>query len=182
MKKRLISGAAALLVLCGAIVLVYQRWNHHPAAPAPQASAQPALEKVDLGEWNAGKKVWSLQADKVTYDGTRDNAALTGIRAQFWEGSNVVSEAKSPFASVDTRDRKVEMRGGITIESKVEDSSVRADRISWNGGQQRLHASGSVSFHRGPSVLHCKELWADRALRRVTMEGPVKARFNLEIP
>jgi LPS export ABC transporter protein LptC len=182
MAKRLIFGAAALVLVCGAVVLVYQRWNQHPAPPLPQASAQPALEKVDLGEWSGGRKLWSLQADRVTYDNDRHNAALVGIRAQFWEGKTLVSQARSPFANVDTRDRRVEMGGGIAIDSKLEDASVRAARISWNGGDQRVHATGDVSFRRGNNLIRCRELSADRSLRRVTMQGPIAARFDLEIP
>lgn len=188
MRNRFILGAVVLALLCflvGGIHSSYRAWEKKGASrpiPVQSEKIETQLNGVDLGEWEGGRKVWALKANRVTYDGERRKASLKDIEARFWEAGVLVSTAHSPRAFIDTTDRRVEMGGGISIVSKVEDASVKADGIDWSGGNQRLHATGDVFFHRGKNLVRCTELWADRSLRKVEMNGPVIMRFYMESP
>lgn len=180
MLKRIVLAAFVLGTVAGGVVVSYRSWEKKEAPSPPPPPQQAQLQGTELDEWVDGRKVWSLKSERVTYDGGR-LAVLKQIEARFWEGSRMVSSARSPQATLDLPSRKVQMEGGITIESKMDDASVHADRIDWSGGQRRLHATGDVTFRRGTNVVRCRELWADASLRTVSMQGPVSARFDLEI-
>lgn len=149
---------------------------------AQEVQAPPALEfrGVDLVEFSAGAKVWDLKAVDVHYDPDSQVANLNGIQARFWEGGRVVSTAESPRAVLDSRTRNLVMSGGIRVDSALANTQVRADEVVWQSASQSLHASGSVTFQRGPSQLTGPALWANRSLMKVRMGSPVRARIGLE--
>lgn len=155
------------------------RWTQPRAQDTPPP---PAIEfrGVDLVEFSEGAKLWDLTAESVHYDPDSQVANLNGIEAHFWEGGRIVSTAVSPTAILESRTRDLKMVGGIRVESALANTQVRADQMIWQAASQSLHASGSVTFQRGPSRLMGPALWADRSLMKVRMGSPVRAQIGLE--
>lgn len=179
--KKLLLAASLVLIGLGAWwgVGLVTRWRQPRAQDTPPP---PAIEfrGVDLVEFSEGAKLWDLTADEVHYDPDSQVANLKGIQARFWEGGRVVSTAVSPTAVLDSRTRDLRMGGGIRVDSALANTQVRADQVVWQAASQSLHASGSVTFQRGPSRLMGPALWANRSLMKVRMGSPVRAQIGLE--
>lgn len=155
------------------------------SAPAGQSGAHPSdltrFSGVDLTEYSGSQKLWSLQARQVLGK-PGGQARLVDIHAEFWEGNRMVSRAVSPTATLDTQTHDVRMQGGIVVRSTVASTSIHADEVAWQSGQQELQCTGHVEFQRGPAQFDCQALLASRSLRQVQMKGPIAATLDVEVP
>ena len=182
MRKHLI-GLLVVLLGSGMGWAVF-RLEHLPASPPPTtpATSPPAVEfqGVNLIEFANGAKLWDLDAQHVQYDSDHQVADLEKIRARFWEHGRVVSTAQAPEATLETSTRNLLMKGGISVVSQDANTHLSARQVEWIAASQSLHASGDVTFQRGPSRLTGPELWGDRSLERIRMGKDIQAHVLLD--
>ena len=149
------------------------------AAESPRPSPGITLEGAELTETRDGKKIWDLKAEQVAYMTSPRVAELTGVKTRFYEDGQVVSTGTAPRARFHLGDRKLELTGGIEVIGEGGKAGFSAAAVTVVPDPGHLTAEGDVTFVRGPNRLGASRLVADRALRRVALDGGVVGRFSL---
>jgi LPS export ABC transporter protein LptC len=177
-RSLLILGILGLLGLTGGGLW----WYFTPAAPPPQpvtASEKKAqMESLSLTEIDEGDKRWLLKAAKAEYLNDRHEIRIQDIHLEFYGPENEVIYLRAQEGLVNTKDRDLTLRGGVTL--KRGDFTVRTAEVRYLAKERALVAPEEIVLEGPRAQVSGKGLSIDLNKKRLVLKEHRLTTLKLE--
>jgi hypothetical protein len=146
----------------------------------PEPQFKMTGQKISISWQENGQQKLTAKAIEATGNTISGKAALKKVNADLYENGKLVATLVAPLVEADEKTRVVTATGGVTITSKVPESTIRtveADWIKWYSKDGKLVGNGGVKA-RGPvTSMDASAFVADTRLRNIRiLANPAEAR------
>ncbi|MBI4279458.1 MAG: LPS export ABC transporter periplasmic protein LptC [Armatimonadetes bacterium] len=148
-------------------------------APAPDPGA-PYLEirgTAVTGSDARGRRQWDLRAQSLVVDDAKDVMHMDQVTGTLFRQGAPAITLQAGTGVVRLRTRVVEMGGGVEATS-ADGRRLRAQQMTWSATEDRLVATGGVTFREGNTTINADRLESDVSLQRTRFSGNVRVRLN----
>lgn len=185
-RRRVIS--CALLILIGVICLTGCQPRRKPVAKnagvKPPVQEQPAIEdnlKVELQKgriiWDdaKGRRIFEAQYEEAIASQTGDTSTveLHGVKANLYKNGKITSSLDAPKIVTNSKTREIKATGGAKIVSATQNTSARADQLTWKSREDKVFGSGAVKMVKGNISITAGSFEADTAMKKARFRNAV---------
>jgi LPS export ABC transporter protein LptC len=193
-----------IIILCGVILLLFlhsgcsgkkndsaeQHKEQSSSIQSPSADGKPVseenaeqqnkaveLKKTQLQSRDGNHKIWSLQANKVSYDEKGMTARAEEIIAEFFdENDNLILTLKALGAVADLNEQSLKFEGSVTARTPDGDE-LFVNELKWDGTKKKLLGDKFVRIVRNDVVMSGLKMIADPDLQQVELSGNVRMTY-----
>ena len=113
------------------------------------ADEQAQAGKIVITETQNGKKQWVIETEKADYNPKKTYSNLEVVKGQVYDPNGEIQfDFRSAKARYYKAEKRMELYGGIHLDSPKSKVSVMAGQLNWSSQSDMMTASGGVVLNK----------------------------------